>query len=72
MKIIQNKDGSCDIVFSWKEKFILLKKGKLHLPPETLRHFGNTLMKIVIQWNQNFDKGTSLKQTFSDTELKTK
>ena len=42
----QFKDGSCDIEFSWKERFILFKKGKLHLSQEGLRHFGNHLVKM--------------------------
>ena len=29
MKIIQNKDGSGEIVFSWKEIWILVKKKKI-------------------------------------------
>ena len=41
MKFKQYENGSCDIEFSWKERLILLKKGKLHLSDEYLRHFGN-------------------------------
>ena len=50
----QFKDGSCDIEFSLKERFILFTKGKLHLSPEGLRHFGNHLVKMVSDWNANF------------------
>lgn len=69
MKIIQKPDGSCDIVFNWKERILLFRRGKLYLKPEALRHFGNTLMKIVIEWNQNFDKSTSLIQSFNDSKI---
>jgi hypothetical protein len=66
----QFKDGSCDIEFSWKERFILFKKGKLHLSQEGLRHFGNYLIKIVSDWNVNFNEEIKNKKTFEDTEIK--
>jgi hypothetical protein len=31
MKFKQFEDGSCDIEFTWRERFILFKKGKLGL-----------------------------------------
>lgn len=68
----QHKDGSCDIEFSWKERLILLKKGKLNLPAESLRHFGNHLVKMVSDWQINFNKETLDKQTFTNTEIKSK
>ena len=43
----QHKNGSCDIEFSWKERLILLRKGKLHLSDEAFRHFSNVLMKCL-------------------------
>ena len=68
----QHKDGSCDIEFSWKERFILFRKGKLCLSNEALRHFGNHLVKMVSDWQLNFNKETLNKQTFTDTKIKTK
>jgi len=72
MKFKQNSDGSCDIEFSWKERFIFFKKGKLHLSDEHLRHFGNNLMKIIIDWQINFKEEIKNKQTFKDTEIEGK
>jgi len=66
----QFKDGSCDIEFSWKERFTLFTKGKLHLSPEGLRHFGNYLIKIVSDWNANFNEEIKNKGTFENTEIK--
>ena len=66
----QFKDGSCDIEFSWKERFTLFTKGKLHLSPEGLRHFGNHLVKMVSDWNANFNEEIKNKATFKDTEIK--
>ena len=66
----QFKDGSCDIEFSWKERFTLFTKGKLHLSQEGLRHFGNYLIKIVSDWNVNFNEEIKNKKTFEDTEIK--
>jgi hypothetical protein len=72
MKFKQHEDGSCDIEFSWKERFILFKKGKLHLSDEYLRHFGNYLIKIVADWNIKFKDNIKNKTTFEDTKIKGK
>ena len=72
MKFNQKEDGSCDIIFSWREIFIILRKRKLILTAEYLRHFGNGLVKIVSDWNLKFNEETKQKQTFEDTEIKGK
>ena len=72
MKFKQYEDGSCDIEFSWRERFILFKKGKLHLSDEALRHFGNTLMGMVVHWNQKFKEDVADKITFNDTKIEGK
>ena len=64
----QNKDGSCDIVFSEEEKKIISEKGKIYLTAESLRHFGNNLVKIVAEWNKNFNE--KLAKTPSNEESK--
>jgi len=68
----QYKDGSCDIEFSWKERLTFLRKGKMHLSQEGLRHFGNHLVKMVSEWNSNFNEEVKNKETFSNTEIKSK
>jgi len=55
MKFKQYDNGSCDVEFSWKERFIVLKKGNIHLSDKYLRHFGNHLVKIVADWNLKFN-----------------
>tara|TARA_R100001163_G_C5017710_1_gene161480 strand:- start:557 stop:814 length:258 start_codon:yes stop_codon:yes gene_type:complete len=52
----QLKDGSCDIVFSEEEKKIIMDKGKISLTATGLKHFGNNLMRIVMEFNMNFDE----------------
>ena len=69
MKFIQYVNGSCDIEFSLKERWIILKKGKIHLSDEMLRHFGNNLVKIIMDWQLKFKEDTANKQTFSDTKI---
>jgi len=69
MKFKQYNDGSCDIEFSWKERFILFKKGKLHLSDEYLRHFGNNLVRIVADWQLKFREEVKNKQTYNDTKV---
>ena len=66
----QYNDGSCDIEFSWKERLILFRKGKLHLSDENLKHFGNTLVKMVMDWQLKFKEDITNKTTFENTEIK--
>ena len=72
MKFKQHENGSCDIEFSWKERLILLRKGKLHLSDESLKHFGNTLVKMVADWQIKFNKDVANKTTFTDTKIEGK
>jgi hypothetical protein len=58
MKFKQYENGSCDIEFSWKERLNLLKNGKLHLSDENLKHFGNNLVKVVMDWQLKFNEKT--------------
>ena len=70
MKFIQNKkDGSCDILFEEREIQIINEKGKLHLPAEGLKDFGNYLVKIVVDWQVYFDNETKKKQTLVDSDI---
>jgi hypothetical protein len=72
MKFKQYQNGSCDIEFSWKERFILFKNGKLHLSDEHLRHFGNNLVKIVSEWNRNFNDELQKKETTINSKIEGK
>jgi hypothetical protein len=72
MKFKQHENGSCDIEFSLKERWIILKKGKIHLSDEALRHFGNKLVQMVSEWNLKFNKELQNKMTFDDTKIKGK
>ena len=72
MKFKQNNDGSCDIEFSWKERLILFRKGKIHLSDEYLKHFGNNLVKIVVEWNDKFNDDIKNIKTFPDTKIEGK
>jgi len=68
----QKEDGSCDIIFSWKERFTLFFKGKLYFSDETLRHFGNNLVKIVSEWQIKFREDIANKITSKDTKIEGK
>jgi hypothetical protein len=69
MKFKQYENGSCDIEFSWRERLNLFRKGKLHLSDENLKHFGNNLVKIVMDWQIKFDKKTQELMTKDDTKI---
>jgi hypothetical protein len=72
MKFKQYENGSCDIEFSVKERWLILKKGKIHLSDEALKHFGNHLVKMVMDWQLKFKEDISSIKTFKDTEIKGK
>jgi hypothetical protein len=72
MKFKQHENGSCDVEFSLKERWIILKKGKIHLSDEALRHFGNKLVQMVSEWNLKFNKELQNKMTFDDTKIEGK
>ena len=71
MKAIFNQNNN-QFVFSWKERITLLIKGKLILDDLALRHLGNFLMKMYVDWLEK--QPEHIKQTVSsvDTEIKTK
>jgi len=72
MKFEQNKNnGECDIIFSKEEIDIINKNGKIILTAEGLRDFGNNLVKVVAEWNLNFNEELQKKQSFSN-EVKSK
>lgn len=65
----QYKDGSCDILFS-KEEITIIKKNKcIHLDSHALKHFGNHLVKIVTDWQSNFDPAVSKLMTYEGQEI---
>jgi hypothetical protein len=72
MKFKQYENGSCDIEFSIKERWLILKKGKIHLSDEMLKHFGNNLVKMVMDWQLKFNEDVANKTTFTDTKIEGK
>ena len=72
MKFKQHENGSCDIEFSVKERWIILKKGKIHLSDEALRHFGNKLVQMVSEWNLKFNEEVKNKITYDHTKIEGK
>ena len=72
MEFKQFDDGSCDIKFSWKERLILFRKGKLHLSDQALKHFGDALMQMIISWHVKFNKDVSNKQSSTDSKIEDK
>ena len=63
----QNKiDGSCEILFSDEEKKIINDKQKIFLDAESFRHFGNVLIKMVAEWNINFNDELKSRITLGD------
>jgi len=67
MKFNQLKDGSCEIFFSDNEIKIINDKKNLKLNAESLRHFNNNLMKILVELNDNLPENKKNLQTTSNT-----
>mgnify|MGYP003119219459 FL=1 len=63
MEIKQKEDGSCDICFTQEEIKIITQNKKLHLSDHGLRHFGNMLMRIIVEWQTNFKDSVKNLQT---------
>jgi hypothetical protein len=72
MKFKQYENGSCDIEFSFRERWIILKKGKIHLSDEAFRHFGNKLVQMVSDWNLKFNEELKNKLTYNNTKIEGK
>jgi hypothetical protein len=73
MKFRQNKeDGSCKWIFSDEEIKILNEKKELYFDAESLRHIGNVLVKIVSEWQINFNEELKNKETLGSEEIEGK
>ena len=69
MRFDQKKDGSCDIIFSEEEIKIVKEHKKIYLSPQFLKHFANNLIKICVEFNNNFDEKTKKIVSFSNTKI---
>ena len=67
MRIIQyKKDGSAKIEFSKLEIKIINEKKCFDLPAESLKHFVNNLMAIVVNFQENFPEDIKNIQSFGE------
>jgi hypothetical protein len=68
MKFKQYENGSCDLEFTWKERLILFRKGKIHFSDESFKNFSNTLMKMTMDWSLRFDENIKKNLTNPDKD----
>tara|TARA_R110000796_G_scaffold102756_1_gene211775 strand:- start:258 stop:491 length:234 start_codon:yes stop_codon:yes gene_type:complete len=55
MKIKQdNKTGGADIIFSWKEVWIIIKHRRLRFDEKCFQGFSGALLRMIMDWNLNF------------------
>lgn len=71
MKIKFEKNNN-QIILSWRERIILFCKGKVVLDDIAVRHLGNHLMKMHIDWLETQPESIRSMQTTEETEIKTK
>lgn len=69
MDFKQKKDGSCTLNFSEEEIEIIKNKKSIHFTAEGLRHFGNVLMAMVIEFNNNFTDEVKNLKTDEETAV---
>lgn len=69
MDFKQKKDGSCTLNFSEEEIEIIKNKKSIHFTAEGLRHFGNVLMAMVIEFNNNFTDEVKNLKTDEETTV---
>ena len=72
MNFKQKKDGSCVLHFSDEEIKIIQNKKSIHFTAEALRHFGNVLMRMVMEFNNNFEDNIAKLSTSTDSVIKGK
>ena len=68
MQFRQKKDGSCTIEFSDKELEIIARKKHIYFTADALKDFGNALMRMVAEWQENFSDDVRYRQTSSDAK----
>lgn len=66
----QKKDGSCILHFEDEEVNIIKEKKQIYFTAESLKHFGNTLVKIVMEFNDNLPE--EVKELMSDDNSQVK
>ena len=72
MNFKQKKDGSCILHFNDEEIKIIQNKKSIHFTAEGLRHFGNVLMRMVLEFNDNFNDDVAKIQTRNNSVIEGK
>ena len=72
MNFIQKKDGSCTLHFSEDEIKIIQNKKSIYFTAHALRHFGNVLMRMVMEFNNNFNDDIVKIKTNDDSVIEGK
>ena len=47
MQYKQHNDGSADITFTWKERWRILTRGKIHLSADAFKHSCNNMFNLL-------------------------
>lgn len=67
----QLENGKVELLFNLRERIKLLFTGKLIITDIGSRHFGNHLVKAVIEWQHKFDPKFSKYQTTENDPVET-
>jgi hypothetical protein len=67
-----DKDGSCDMEFTYGERLRILFKGKIHFNSSSFKHVVNNMALMIFSWQRKFDKKTGSIQSNHEENIKTK
>ena len=67
MKFKQKEDGSCDLIFSQEEIDVMNKHKKIHFTPESIKHFGNCLQRMIWEFNSKLDSDLQNMMTYDNS-----
>ena len=67
-----DKDGSCDMEFTYGERLRILFKGKIHFNSSSFKHVVNNMALMIFSWQRKFDKKTGNIQSNHGENIKTK
>tara|TARA_R100000005_G_C4833508_1_gene108670 strand:+ start:264 stop:494 length:231 start_codon:yes stop_codon:yes gene_type:complete len=71
VKFKQKEDGSCELLFAEQEIEIIQKHKRLVFTAEFFKHFSNTIVKMAIGFEQNFNEKTKKLESHDDMEIRT-
>tara|TARA_R100001510_G_C7584752_1_gene156468 strand:- start:163 stop:411 length:249 start_codon:yes stop_codon:yes gene_type:complete len=68
---IEYRPEEKSISFSWKERLLILTRGKLVFAPVDFKHFCNCLFNLLVEFQKKFDPKLQKISTNPNDDIKT-